>query len=86
MLVDIDDPVLEAPVRVMNSPMRFHASTARPRGPAPLLGQDWDGILCGLLGRSRDEALALIGNGAALVEEQALRPMLARLDADVATS
>ena len=86
MLVDIDDPVLEAPVRVMNSPMRFHASTARPRGPAPLLGQDWDGILCGLLGRSRDEALALIGNGAALVEEQALRPMLARLDADAAPS
>ncbi len=86
MLVGIDDPVIEGPVRVMNSPMRFHASTAHARGPAPLLGQDWDDVVCGLLGRSRDDALALIGNGAALVEDRALRPMLARLEADAGPS
>ena len=86
MLVGIDDPVIEGPVHVLNSPMRFHASTAHPRGPAPLLGQDWDDVLCGLLGRSRDDALALIGNGAALVEDRALRPMLARLETDAGPS
>jgi crotonobetainyl-CoA:carnitine CoA-transferase CaiB-like acyl-CoA transferase len=79
MLVKVYDPAIEEQLPIVNSPMRFSGSSAYPRGPAPLLGQDTSKVLTELLGSNSARALGLLGNGTLTAEDLAIPKILQQL-------
>ncbi|MFM7141684.1 MAG: 2-methylfumaryl-CoA isomerase, partial [Alphaproteobacteria bacterium] len=57
----VDDPEVGSVLQCA-SPIRS-GSGGRPAGPAPRLGADTAAVLCGVLGRSKDEVADLRRDG-----------------------
>jgi crotonobetainyl-CoA:carnitine CoA-transferase CaiB-like acyl-CoA transferase len=63
MVVELDQPGAEEPVRQLGVPVKLSRTPGAPRGPAPALGEHTEEVLA-TLGFSRDEIGALIESGA----------------------
>ena len=63
MVVEVEQPGAERPVRLLNAPVKMSRTPGGPQGPGPVLGADTDEVL-GAAGYSADEIEALKGSGA----------------------
>jgi len=68
MIVEVVHPVI-GKMRVINSPLRYSRTSARPIGPPPLIGQHNQDVLAGLLGYSKKQLNSLEAAGAIYAEE-----------------
>lgn len=68
MTAEVVHPI-DGKIRVINSPLRYSATDARPAGPPPLLGQHNEEVLTGLLGYSTEELSRLEAEGAISAKE-----------------
>lgn len=80
MVLPVTDPGIGKEISVLNSPLRFHDTSSRLRGPAPLFGQHTAEVLGELLGYNRPRVLSLIGEGIAQMEESVVSETLQALD------
>jgi crotonobetainyl-CoA:carnitine CoA-transferase CaiB-like acyl-CoA transferase len=63
MVVELDQPGADRPVRQLGVPVKMSRTPGGPQGPGPALGEDTDAVLESL-GYSADEVEALKESGA----------------------
>jgi crotonobetainyl-CoA:carnitine CoA-transferase CaiB-like acyl-CoA transferase len=63
MVVEVDQPGAERPVRLLGTPVKLSRTPGGPAGPGPVLGADTHAVLSGL-GYADDEIAALVQDGA----------------------
>jgi crotonobetainyl-CoA:carnitine CoA-transferase CaiB-like acyl-CoA transferase len=63
MVVELDQPGVDEPVRLLGVPIKLSRTPGAPQGPGPALGEDTREVLLAL-GYSGEEAAALVEDGA----------------------